>query len=315
MTSDGNIQNQIASRYGFARIGLSSPDGGWTFGNDGIVNDQKPMPCSENDSKDVAYVNKVFEFIDANPTKFKVDKIYSEGFSQNSMFAAYIGFCHSDRVAGVWQGGSGLALSSQKNLTLPGMQALCAKSVLKEYGKKDCMKLGEKACPGCKYWPIYPCYQPKRPMIECVFDYLQDGISSWRGNPENVSTTVNMYNALVSEGHDARMMRFSLPDPTSIKGHRKLNDITYWQVACWGITASCTTECENSFVECAKKSGFKTCISASKNLKGCTKDCSPTFKMMSQSEAPVVKKFSKGKFGANDDVTSHARPKTSICEA
>ena len=47
--SDGNA---AATRYGFARFGLSSPDGAWTFGNDGVVNDDYPMPCSDEDSKD-----------------------------------------------------------------------------------------------------------------------------------------------------------------------------------------------------------------------------------------------------------------------
>ena len=311
MSSDRQIQNQIASRYGFARIGLSTPDGDWTFGNDGIVNDQTPMPCSESDSKDAAYVNKVFEFINANPAKFNTDKVYAEGFSQNSMFSAYIGFCHSDKVVGIWQGGSGLALASQnKDITLPGMQVHCTQSLFERYGRQCSSQ--RNACPGCKYWPIYPCYQPKKPMVECLVDYLDDPIASSRWD-SSISTTLNMYNALVNEGHDVRMMRFKASG-SQRGGHRNPENYQYWQVACWGITASCTTECENSFVECAKKSGFKTCISASKNLKGCTKDCSPTFKMMSQSETPNLKKFSKGKFGASD-TKSQPRPNTSICKA
>ena len=141
MTNDLNDENKAAARYGFARIGLSTPDGHWTFGNDGIVNDQNPMPCSEDESKDAAYVNKVFEFIKSNPSIFNIDKINAAGFSQNSMFSAYIGFCHSDKVTGIWQGGSGLALSSQTELTLPAMQAHCTASCTLNLKKNVVAKL------------------------------------------------------------------------------------------------------------------------------------------------------------------------------
>merc|ERR1739848_12113 len=96
--SDGNA---AAVRFGFARIGLSTPDGAWTFGNDGVVNDEYPMPCSEEDSKDIPYVQAVFDFIESNPGQFDASKIYAQGFSQNSMFSAYIGFCFNQKVLGV----------------------------------------------------------------------------------------------------------------------------------------------------------------------------------------------------------------------
>merc|ERR1711935_337595 len=65
--SDGNA---AAVRFGFVRIGLSTPDGAWTFANDGVVNDENPMPCSEEDSKDIPYVQAVFDFIESNPEQF-----------------------------------------------------------------------------------------------------------------------------------------------------------------------------------------------------------------------------------------------------
>ena len=103
--------NSAATRYGYSRIALSTPDGYWTFGNDGVVNDDYPMPCSDSDSKDMPYLKTIFEFIEANPLQFDSTRIYAEGFSQNSMFSAYIGFCFNDQVRGVWQGGSGMALT------------------------------------------------------------------------------------------------------------------------------------------------------------------------------------------------------------
>ena len=118
-STDGNA---AAARYGFARFGLSSPDGAWTFGNNGIVNDDYPMPCSDDDSKDIPYLKAIFEFIESNPDQFDASRIYAGGFSQNSMFSAYIGFCFSDKVLGVWQGGSGLAFTGETP-NLPGCQA------------------------------------------------------------------------------------------------------------------------------------------------------------------------------------------------
>ena len=56
MTKRKSTLNKAAIRYGFARIGISTPDKNWVFGNDNIVNDQYPMPCSDADSKDIAFV-------------------------------------------------------------------------------------------------------------------------------------------------------------------------------------------------------------------------------------------------------------------
>ena len=91
-------------------------------GNDGVVNDENPMPCSEEDSKDIPYLQAVFDFIDANPDQFDASKIYAQGFSQNSMFSAYIGFCFHEKVLAIWQGGSGLAYTGV-GPNLPGCQA------------------------------------------------------------------------------------------------------------------------------------------------------------------------------------------------
>ena len=325
MTNDRSGENKAAARYGFARIGLSTPDGGWTFGNDGIVNDQNPMPCSEDESKDAAYVNKVFEFIKSNPSIFNIDKIYAAGFSQNSMFSAYIGFCHSDKVTGIWQGGSGLALSSQTELTLPAMQAHCTASMYTEF-KKGCSSQTD-ACPGCKYWPIYPCYQASKPMINCIADYNNDYIATSRTNPETVSTARNMYEAMVNEGHDARLLRFEpSADETIPGGHKDPQNTVYWQVGCWGMTEKCSSECEVSFIDCVgeespstgkeKAEAFSNCIAKDvfSSLKGCDSICSPTYKMLTESEEPYIKELSKGIFGANNE-GSHPQPSTSKCSA
>merc|ERR1712241_121389 len=113
MKNENAADNKAAARYGYARIGVSTPDGHWTFGNNNIVNDLKPMPCADEDSKDIAYMRKIMDFIAANPQQFDANRVYTEGFSQNSMFSAYIAFCFPDNVLGVWQGGSGMAITGE----------------------------------------------------------------------------------------------------------------------------------------------------------------------------------------------------------
>ena len=81
------------------------------------------MPCSEdNNAKDIPYLKAVFGFLESQPDQFDSSRIYSVGFSQNSMFSAYIAFCFPDKVRGIWQGGSGLAIGGEKPY-LPGCQA------------------------------------------------------------------------------------------------------------------------------------------------------------------------------------------------
>ena len=77
------------------------------------------MPCSDEDSKDMPYLRKIFEFIESS-SSLDDQRIYAQGFSQNSMFSAYIGFCFNQKVLGVWQGGSGMALTGMSP-NLPGM--------------------------------------------------------------------------------------------------------------------------------------------------------------------------------------------------
>ena len=48
----------------------------------------------------------VFNYIKSNPDQFD-GRVYTEGFSQNSGMAAYVGYCFSDYVRGVWQAGAG----------------------------------------------------------------------------------------------------------------------------------------------------------------------------------------------------------------
>ena len=127
MTSSNGLI-KAATRYEYAVIGLSSPDGAWAFGNNGIANDETPMSCQQSDSKDIAYLQQVFLFLekqkkstDGSSFDFDLTRVFTEGFSQNSMFAMYTAMCFADRVNGVWQGGSGIAVRGSAP-TPPGMQ-------------------------------------------------------------------------------------------------------------------------------------------------------------------------------------------------
>ena len=317
MTSATRGDNAAATKYGYVRIGLSTPDGGWTFGNDNIVNDDKPMPCSEEDSKDISYLKKVFDFIENNPDQFDADKIYAEGFSQNSMFSAYTAFCFHDKVLGVWQGGSGLTLTGERPF-VPNKGAQCSMSSFVEYGGQ-CME--KDPCTTCQYWPIYPCYKESRPMIDCIMEYTNDGVSVQQGS----SSAEHMFEKLVDEGHDARLLIFSPSDDGTIEGgHKDPQNQAHWYVGCLGITEPCSSECEESFTACMnnkapstaadKADAFGECIEDSGNLAGCTAECAPTYGMLIQSETPSEKSFSNGVFGPTSD-DHGSQPDTSLCKA
>lgn len=124
-------------------IGSTGPfDGAGNFGLEfpanGVVNHTNPTPCSESDSREYLYIKGVLDFIE-NHAGLDASKVYFEGFSQNSMFAAYASVCFADRVAGLWQGGSGLAKTFHTPL-VPGLQAQCSAS--------DYASLGNNCCAG-----------------------------------------------------------------------------------------------------------------------------------------------------------------------
>lgn len=100
------------------------------------MNHLNPTPCEETDSRDYLYIKGVLDFI-ANDDSLDASKVYFEGFSQDSMFAVYASVCFADRVAGVWQGGSGLAKTYHKPL-VPGLQGQCSASIYSSLGNDCC---------------------------------------------------------------------------------------------------------------------------------------------------------------------------------
>merc|ERR1711881_209533 len=320
MKNENAADNKAAARYGFARIGVSTPDGNWVFGNNNIVNDLRPMPCADEDSKDIAYMRKIMNFIE-NSNQFDSTRVYTEGFSQNSMFSAYIAFCFPDNVLGVWQGGSGMAITGEPP-NLPGCQGQVTAYDFANNCQNCKACIASHPCSECQYWPIYPCYSPNRPMVNCLSEYTNDYISNDKQG-QGFSTATNMYEKMLDEGHDARLLRFSPSTDETIKGgHQDPRNLNYWQVGCLGITESCTEACETAFVGCVESEdtstamkrtqAFENCIDANvfSELAGCTETCAPTFGMLASSEDPTTAEFNN--FGAGAK-TADAAPATSRC--
>jgi hypothetical protein len=338
MGKESSDPNKAASRYGYARIGVSTPDHNWLFGHDTVINDEYPMPCSDEDSKDIAYIRTIFNYLESRPESFDMTRVYAAGFSQNSMFSAYIGYCFPDNVVGVYQAGSGLAITEQ-GMRLPGCQGQVRISDLMnddicpwKYNFKgeysfDCSSCIEThPCEECQYFPIYPCYSPKRPMVHCVFEYNNDPISTKTIDGVYYSTAENMYEALETEGHDARLYIFSKSDDGEIEGnHQDVKNLYYWQVGCMGMTSPCSSECESAFIACVenlngdnptgleKTENFASCIDPKtfSGLPGCTEECAPTLAMMSTSETPTYAPNSN--WGTGSD-TAEDQPDTSLCK-
>merc|ERR1711992_431807 len=322
MKNENAADNKAAARYGYARIGVSTPDGHWTFGNNNIVNDLKPMPCADEDSKDIAYMRKIMDFIAANPQQFDANRVYTEGFSQNSMFSAYIAFCFPDNVLGVWQGGSGMAITGEPP-NLPGCQGQVTASDFANNCQNCNACIESHPCTECQYWPIHPCYSSNRPMVNCLPEYTNDYISNDK-QTGTYSTATNMYEKMLDEGHDGRLLRFSPSEDGTIKGgHQDPRNTNIWQVGCLGITSSCSQDCETAFIACVESGDtstamkrtetFDNCMDADSfsGLSGCTVDCAPTFAMLATSENPTTAVFNR--FGAGTDEAS-TKPATSLCE-
>lgn len=306
-----------AQRYNFVYIQIASPcvDGaggfGLQFGNDGVANDTIPTPCGDDDSRDMTYLRKMLDWVEQMGREGYInsEKVFVRGFSQNSMYAVYLTVCFADKVTGVWQGGSGLAKTGFAPI-VPGMQAQCKQdeNFLATGDINTCC--ANNFCEDCKYWPLYPktCAEsePERKVIDCIHAYTNDAIAC--------GTDKYMYDAMVREGNDARMLSFegSAPnvkplDPGYLGGHKNPSNDWAWVAGCLGITNACSITCENNFIDCVGSqsdiSKFEECYSSTAftALEGCESGCSLTLQMLEKSETPTVT-LSEGRFGSLLDV-------------
>lgn len=118
-----------------------------------------------------------------------------------------------------------------------------------------------------------------------------------------------MYDAMVAEKNDARMISFTPNSGGSNGGHDEPRNGFDWIVGCLGIVESCTPQCEASFADCvggkSSSNKFRSCREKLNQLKGCSVGktlCAPTLGMLRKSEVPGVVNLSQRMFGTTAGV-------------
>lgn len=133
-TSSDVITN-VADRCGVAMGFLSTPDGKWHLGGDFAVNDSTPMRCTGDDMEDISYAVKITSWFGAQGSTY--DKIYTEGFSQNSADSMMFGVCMRDAIAGSWEGASGSAAGGCSRREAEAKESKDPKSAEEPKGPKE----------------------------------------------------------------------------------------------------------------------------------------------------------------------------------
>ena len=235
-----NAQSQTASRYGYVRVcagmGRSRGAGGWQFGNDAVMNTADPLPCSaEASPREIPYLTAILDTLSLEPA-VDADSVWTEGFSLNSMFAAYSAFCFQTRIRGVWQGGSGLKITGATPM-LPNREGDCRRSAWDELGS-SCTTVDP--CLECESFPAVPILQPgaSRGLRDCIMIY--------EGDTGFIQTSQAMYDALAAKPAEEDWEAVLLEFPGG--GHSSPLQSTDWIIGCLGIVVSCGVECESWFV-------------------------------------------------------------------
>ena len=278
----GSEMVEAAGRFGFIGVCTTAADGNWTFGNDGVVNDDVPTPCAAADSKDVLYLDGVFGLIDAlaESGEARADAVYAWGFSQNAMFTAWTAFCRPERIAGFWQGGSGLFVAGETN-PLPQMEGACRRSDFLEHDR-DCVDVAP--CEDCQYFPVYPAASTP-PLSGCVSAYTDDFL---------FETVPPMAREMAREGHAPTELHF----PDIGRGHA--NPLLHWEwmMGCMQVVEACDDACAASVVACvdrrsgasaaAREADFLACAGEAEGAEVCRPGCAPTLEMLRVVERPCL---------------------------
>merc|ERR1712107_645164 len=136
-------------------------------------------------------MNVIFDWLLADNDRFESKSIYISGHSQNSMFSQFVGFCHSEKVAGIYMSSGGLTVVDE----------------FKKYWKTREMGLKHvqgflQTCDGtpyCQYWSAYPCYDSSRPVTTC-FGSSDTDPYVWDDSFTH-SMNIYGYQAALAEGH------------------------------------------------------------------------------------------------------------------
>jgi hypothetical protein len=239
-----------AQHYGFHYMDLTSPDGGWDFPNNNEINESNyTTQCDDSASKDMGYLKGVFTVVDQMIADGLVDpdKVYVQGFSQNSMFSIYMATCFPDRIAGIVQGGSGLYSEDDGSNALPKCEGACTADAFAEF---DTACAQEAPCTTCKYFPVFP-EKTGAPITSCLFMYDNDNAAH--------STAVPGFNILKAQGHNPTLAIFAADPQNKLGGHEFQVNEWAWITSCLGVNAPCSAECGTTVATCldAFKQGFK----------------------------------------------------------
>ena len=104
--------------------------------------------------------------------------MYTWGLSQNAIFSTWIAYCFPQNIRGlytsgaalIWKGGQPKGRQCQAEAR-PEDYAVC-KSGKPKLNCEECAK--KYPWPEAQYFPMYPCYNPERPMIDCSANYIND---------------------------------------------------------------------------------------------------------------------------------------------
>lgn len=297
-----------ADRFGFTTVYMSTPGGGWSW-NTSIVNDTQPRDCSaQSAGQDYTYFEQGLDFIATLPFYDPV-RVYTTGFSQNGMGSAYVGRCFSGKITGSWIGGGGLFALGHGPIP-PNKAGTCQTPGIRPPAK------------GCKYWPVYPCHESEKSQAvqSCIQFYSNDPITVDQNDPTHTKGHgLYLYETLEAEGNDGRMLEFN-PGPGIRGGHSGPANSYDWLVSCFGgISPACSDTCESALPDCVKKSqriasvAYQTCVTSTLVQSGhCVAGCTPSYKMLVNSEAPT-RNMTTGAVWGKPAVVS-PRPATSICQ-
>ena len=99
-----------ARQYGFRLMDLTHPDGARDFPLDNRINESNyASQCDTDASTDIGYLQTVFKVVDQLGADGVIDpsKVYATGLAKIQCFL-FMATCFPDKIAAIWQGGSGL---------------------------------------------------------------------------------------------------------------------------------------------------------------------------------------------------------------
>ena len=138
----------------------------------------------------------MLQWVEANP-KLDSTRMWVHGFSQNSVWAIYTAYCFPQNFVGVYQGGATMSVKGIEPYALNCQSNVRGSDSNKCKGKNKCETCAKAfPCEECQYYPLYPCYNPERPMIDCSANYINDKLVYSIGNKSDSGRAWRMHEIL-----------------------------------------------------------------------------------------------------------------------